>query len=721
MSDVTPRMIDTDSQSAKRAEIESQLKILKEKLALLDKLPAKKEPEANQRQAAIKILRNFVSTKIHSGLLKANEQAGKTGTYHFVIRKMIEMNKVDNVYILCGSAETDLRDQCHKDIEEWHSHADYKANIHCNFRTSFSRTTMITKRTLIIVDESHLVEKVDQKLSTFLAKHGLSMAGTSESMLADQIYILSVDATPYAEESAMLNKACMPKFKVTLEDGESYFGVKQYYENNLIHATFDMASKGADFKDLLEKYTQKYMLIRISSVNKEKTEMEEYAKECGYDIVHYTSKYDGENSQIYITKNDAIEHYKKYGSRIISLEEAPLKNTIVFINGKLRCGKRVPKKHIGFVWEAAAESKTDIIRQSLLGRMSGYINGKDSIYNVPAENKPLIFIPGGILKKEEKNKVVIMSDLERSIYSEVGKETIFTPRKANNIIPGRIQNKAIRDGVEVTQCVPVRFKLNPENTAKLVEKPSRKIVMEWCLETLIDKIKLIENNTNMTDEQKEEILYWIYNYNAEDCKLRRYDDVSNQNMHRRHVEAYLGEYASAEATQYEFLTFCVVYPGFIQNESIKTACIPGEVYAIFYTEAEGYTRNITKGSRIAMVNDKTHFTIQATPEIAECVAGGIFGFSHKIKADPNEFLKQFSDMIEFSKTASCSVSKTIKSLRCGENITFPRHIYDGIEKIQEIFGALELKYGIKISYGVKKRAPTVSSSSDIELTFISWE
>lgn len=721
MSDVTPRMIDTDSQSAKRAEIESQLKILKEKLALLDKLPAKKEPEANQRQAAIKILRNFVSTKIHSGLLKANEQAGKTGTYHFVIRKMIEMNKVDNVYILCGSAETDLRDQCHKDIEEWHSYADYKANIHCNFRTSFSHTTMITKRTLIIVDESHLVEKADQTLSTFLAKHGLSMAGTSESMLADQIYILSVDATPYAEESAMLNKACMPKFKVTLEDGESYFGVKQYYENNLIHPTFDMASKGADFKDLLEKYTQKYMLIRISSVNKEKTEMEEYAKECGYDIVHYNSDYNGKDSQIYITENDAIEHYKKYGSRIISLEEAPLKNTIVFINGKLRCGKRVPKKHIGFVWEAAAESKTDIIRQSLLGRMSGYINGKDPNYNVPAENKPLIFIPGGILKKQEKNKVVIMSDLERSIYSEVGKETVYTPRKANNIIPGRIQNKAIRDGVEVTQCVPVRFKLNPENTAKLVEKPSRKIVMEWCLETLIDKIKLIENNTNMTDEQKEEILYWIYNYNAEDCKLRRYDDVSNQNMHKCHVEAYLDECASKEHTQFDFLTFCVVYPGFIQDESIKTAYIPGEVYAIFYTEAEGYARNITKGSRIAMVNDKTHFTIQATPEIAECVAGGIFGFSPKIKADPDEFSKQFSDIIEFAKKASCSVSKMITSLRSGENITFPRHIYDGIEKIQEIFGALELKYDIKISYGVKKRAPTVSSSSDIEFTFISWE
>jgi hypothetical protein len=727
MSDVPPRMTMNDIVriSDERAEIERQLKQLQERLSLLS-APTKKGPESNQRLAAFKILRNFVSTKLRSGLLKANEQAGKTGTYHFVIRKMIEMNKVDNVYILCGSAETELRNQCYKDIEEWHGHATYKANIRCVFRTSFSHITMITKRTLIIIDESHLVERADQTLATFLSKHGLSMAGTSESMVADQTYILSVDATPYAEESAMLNKMCMPKFKVILQDGESYYGIKQYYEDGLIHPSFDMVSKGDDFKRLLQKYTQKYSLIRIRSENEDKPKMEQYAKDCGYDIVHFNSENDGKKSQIYITKKEADDHYEKYGTRIISLEEAPLKNTIVFINGKLRCGKRVPKKHIGFVWEAAAESKTDVIRQSLLGRMCGYINGKDPNYNVPAENKPLIFIPGGILKKEEKNKVVTMCDLERSIYSEIDKETVFTPRRANNIIPGRIQNKARRDGLEVFPCVPVRFKLNAERTADLRNNPSRTKILSWCLDTLIDKIEvLIENNINMTDEQKEEILYWVYNNDAEDCKLRRYQDVSNQSMHRCHVDAYLDECASKEHTsdghEHPFLTFGVVYPEFTQHESIKTASIPGEVYAIFYTEAEGYVRTITKGSRVASVNDKTHFTVQAAPEIAACVAGGIFGFDPKIRADSDELFKQFSDIIEFSKKATCTVSKTITSFRCGEHITFQRHVYGGIEKIKEVFAALELKHSVKISYGVKKRAPTVSSFSDIELTYISWE
>jgi hypothetical protein len=259
--------------SDERAEIERQLKQLQERLAMLT--PTEHLPHPNQIAAANKVLRNFVSTGFRYGLLKANEQSGKTGTYHHVIKKMFKRKMIDNAYILCGSNETELLSQCHKDIEEWHADTDYKDKIHCIFRQYFKNRTMTTKRALIIVDESHLVEGVDQTLSAFLNKHELSMAGTTPAMLADNTYMLSVDATPYAEQSAIAYKQSLPKFTVILEDGIGYFGVKQYYENRLISPTFDLITKGGDFKRLLQTYKQKYVLIRIQNKNEQKTKMEE--------------------------------------------------------------------------------------------------------------------------------------------------------------------------------------------------------------------------------------------------------------------------------------------------------------------------------------------------------------------------------------------------------------------------------------------------------------
>ena len=711
-------MATTLSISAKRAEIENQIKLLQENLSILK--PVEHMPHSNQIDAAKKILNNFILTGIHYGLLKANEQAGKTGTYHHVIKKMFKRKMIDNAYILCGSNETELLSQCRKDIEEWHSDADYKNNIHCVFRQHFSRTTMTTKRSLIIVDESHLVEGVDQTLNTFLNKHMLSMAGTTPAMKEEKTYILSVDATPYAEESAIAYGYSKSKFKVILEDGAGYFGVKQYYKNRLINPTFNLIVKGDDFKRLLQTHSQKYVLVRIQNKNEQKARMEEFAKECGCDIVHFNSKHTKKGAQLYVTKEEADEHYLVHGSRAISLEEAPLKTTIVFIDGRLRCGKRVPKKHIGFIWEAMKISKTDIIRQSLLGRMSGYEGS--GIYNVPIENKPLIFIPERILKKQEKNKVVEMSDLERSIYSVIKKETVFGPRLANNIIPGRVQNKAIRDGLEVTSCVPIRFNLNSERASTLSGQ-SISTIKEWCLDTLCDKLNLIKNNTNLTDEQKEEILNQLDSTTVEDCNLRRYQDVSNKNMHKCHVDAYLDQCASKEhISDFSFLTFCVVYHGFNQHESVKTVSKAGEVYAIFYTVNKGLDRVINKESRIAKVSGDTHFTIHDIPEISEIVGGGIFGFSPKIKTDVDEFYKQLSHFIDFSNKDIGIISKRLISLRNGECITLPRSVYGAdLERLKGVFTALEIKHNTKISYGVKKRAVVASSCSDIELTFISWE
>jgi hypothetical protein len=675
----------------------------------------------NQKAAANKILNYYCSTSYRYGLLRANEQVGKTGTYHYLIRRMFEKKIIDNAYILCGSNEIQLRTQCLEDVEEWHSDKPYYANIHVIFRQHFDDTTMNTTRALIIIDESHLVEGVDQTLNLFLHKHKLSMAGTLPHMVINNTYMLSVDATPYAEESAMEYKLSRDKFKVTLEDGEGYFGVKQYYENGLIYPTYNLAEPRGkyNFMMLLNKYKSKYILVRIQSKNKQKQWLTKWAELAGCDIINFTSEYEKASAQIFVTKNEADEHYKKYNLRVPSLEEAPKKTTVVIVDGRLRCGKRVPKKHIGFIWESTKKPKTDIIRQSLLGRMCGYKG--EGIYNVPLENKPLIFIPELILKKPEINKVIHLSDIERSIYPN-SNGTIIGPRFGNNIIPGRVQTKAIKAGNELTPCVPIRFNLNNEQTGSL-SSSSELNTKSYCLDRLLSRLDLITNNHNLTEGQKKEILLKLETITANECHMRRYQDVSNQNMHKCHVDAYLDQTASKEhISDFHFITFCIVYPGFKQLESVKTVSKPGEVYAIFYTKAKGNVRNIHIESRVSKVNNATHFTIQATSELLDCAGGSIYGFSPKIKCDADNLLVEFDYFIECAKKNIGIFGKTFTALASGEHITLPRTIYGrNLETLKVIFSILEEKHGIKITYQVKKRLISSEACSDIELKYISWE
>ena len=133
----------------------------------------------NQQQAGEEILASFNSS-VNSVLLDANVQSGKTGTYHFTIREMFETGAIGQCYILCGSHDTDLRNQCQDDVERYHQEAPYRDRIHVVFRQDFNKVRMITQRALIIVDESHLVAQKNQTLSQFLTSHGLNMAGTSD-------------------------------------------------------------------------------------------------------------------------------------------------------------------------------------------------------------------------------------------------------------------------------------------------------------------------------------------------------------------------------------------------------------------------------------------------------------------------------------------------------------------------------------------------------------
>ena len=679
--------------------------------------------------AAEAILNQYRTNR--SGLLRANEQAGKTGAYHYLIQLMFLAKLIERVYILCGSSETELRDQCIKDVKKYHLDTDRFNNIHVMFRQDFSKKTnptMIMNKALIIVDESHLVEGVNQTLSAFLKRHNISMAGTTDNMLMNQTYMLSVDATPYAEESAMIHGLSHKKFKVTMEDGEGYYGIRQYDEDKLIQATYELITEEGKnkFVTQLKRCPRKYILIRVQEAkNKNVQHMMECAQRAGCDIKYFNSKYTGRATQICITNDDKVKHLAKYKQTIPCLEDAPEKTTIIFIDGRLRCGKRVPKKHIGFVWESSKKSKTDIIRQSLPGRMCGRLG--DGLYDVHVnkENRPRIFVPFNILKRNE-DTVLPLSDLERSCrrgWLHRSNETDITPRFATNILPGSLQKIAKRDNETVTQCPPIKFRLDPEQISALDSLN----VKEYCFNKFLEEDLI--TNAHLTEGQKREIRNWLDTARVEDCHKRMYEASSSEptkNSHKTQVEGHETHTAASEhingGTNPGFLTFCVFYPGFVPHVDVQKKSQPGDVYAIFYTKAGGEFQHINQPSRISRVNNNTHFTIHPTDIMQQVVAASSFGFTEAILNNSNEFYTQFDWFIEVAKKGIGIFDRSFTSLR-GDRIMLPYSVYGNDKSLlRSIKANLEEKHSVVIKYKFAKQ-PILSGNVIMhhKMKSITWE
>ena len=98
------------------------------------------------------------------------------------------------------------------------------------------------------------------------------------------------------------------------------------------------------------------------------------------------------------------KRFSRGGREIGCLEDAPLVTTVVIVRGRLRAGKVVPKTHVGFVWEGANKSKTDVLVQGLVGRMCGYVFGTE---------KPTLYVPVTALVPDELG-LVLAGDLPKT-------------------------------------------------------------------------------------------------------------------------------------------------------------------------------------------------------------------------------------------------------------------------------------------------------------------
>jgi hypothetical protein len=349
----------------------------------------------NQVLAASRIHSSFLSGT-RCALLSAKCQSGKTGTFQSLIRQMLESptDGISRAYIICGSAETELKRQAVADTLSFN--AEWKDSIEVIFHQDFKHAELDIQDALIVVDESHMVQTKKQQLHLFLAKHGVFLDGNPAALTEKNAYLLSVDATPYSEIAALReDETPFPKHVETLDAGDGYYGLAEYERDGLLKPTFPISKAPERFETLLLDVGPKYVLLRMnrSKANKEnETELRGICRKHGFSVLLYT----GEQTQIAVTRAEQ-KRFARSGRKIGCLEDAPAVTTVVIVRGRLRAGKVVPKTHVGFVWEGANKSKTDVLVQGLVGRMCGYAFG---------EKKPTLYVPVTGLVPDELGQVL---------------------------------------------------------------------------------------------------------------------------------------------------------------------------------------------------------------------------------------------------------------------------------------------------------------------------
>jgi hypothetical protein len=353
------------------------------------------------------------------------------------------------------------------------------------------------------------------------------------------------------------------------------------------------------------------------------------AAECGIPVLHFTQH----RTDIAVTRAEQVAGQP-------CLEDEPERTTIVLIKGRLRAGKVVPKRHIGFVWEGQDHSSTDAVVQGLFGRMCGYEGAFGG-------TKPLIYLPKALLKRNT-GTVVEASEIERHFEPH-----LYIPRIGRNVLPQRL-SKAPEDGK--TQCPPLLLDLEeelpPQTTADgKPHKAARKATLLQLLHSAALR-RCIEGTDLLLPAQKEELLRELVAAQAS-IKGRVHvrwfaatASVPYLSFYDSIVEGWRTETASKEglskAHPFNFLLVC---DGF---QARRADAVPGQIYCVFYTKAAGGDVRRPLAACVPLPAPKSIYTFSPesfVPLPAEPVVEPSFRLAMKAYTDPDELRLQLDTVI----------------------------------------------------------------------------
>lgn len=341
----------------------------------------------NQKNCALKIIDEFKKTPYV--ILMAQMQSGKTGTYMYACLMMLYKGLVDNIIIVCGVSDKNLRNQCDNDsrsaiytfcCENGINVGEFMPKLKVLFSQDINKSGSIPDKSIIIWEESHYAQSKINKPFKWFAKNNIEQAlsGDFENIVERDIKILSVSATPFSENIDNLNENVDKKSIVFLQPAAMYRGLGAFIDNNCVFETFklDESNRGKLLKILsVFQSKPKYLMFRVTKSDT----LQKVATELKFNIVEYN-----------MDSNFELNEY---------LCNPPCRSVIVIVKGYCRLGQVVHKKNVGMVFESSQDSKADATFQALWGRMCGTPNPND---NFAESEMPLVYVTKDNIARAKK-------------------------------------------------------------------------------------------------------------------------------------------------------------------------------------------------------------------------------------------------------------------------------------------------------------------------------
>jgi len=368
--------------------------------------PQKELVYPNQRETAIKILREFNDNNKKAVTLVALPQVGKTGTFLCVAIEAIlepddsQMFKPENIFIVTGLSDTEWVKQTKGDMTDELNKNVYHLNTLRKLIPIINSKS--NTRILIIIDECHIATSKDQTMDDIFKRlnmeHEVELNGLFESITTNNcINFLNVSATPSAILYEM-DKWGRNHSIVYLEPPPTYIGFQVFLDENRIEdiENNEISNEFLDgrFKTIVDARFRrpKYHIFRISGIRQtdevdkhRRTIINTWSKNNNYDVLNYDAS----------TKNAGLDIEKV-------LNREPSHHTFILIKNFWRAGKRMNDAHIGVVYEFNEVVNVDITAQGLIGRFCGNDKRKlpdvETPYffcNVEAIREYLLFINNG--------------------------------------------------------------------------------------------------------------------------------------------------------------------------------------------------------------------------------------------------------------------------------------------------------------------------------------
>jgi len=407
--------------------------------------------------------------------LLAEMQSGKTDTYLLFCSELIRLGYVDTVVILCGSSDKELKEQTIKSVDEFvpkydkflrekKNVSDEEINKLCGQADGDNDNPELTikyrivvifgsdmkkytneyfkdKEIAVVLDESHYAQDKGMRPCEFLKMLGISPTGNKSELKANRRYMISVSATPYSEIVAN-EQSNQDKKVVYLKPGPGFGGIKLMNENGKIQSFGSDPIEGLRMALNRHNNPEKktYAIVRIPP-GISLVEVKLVSEEAGWDSFEYNSKK---------KEKEIFEDLTK--RKISILRRAPVNNTVIFIKGMLRMGKRLRKTYISFLMEMAHSSNSEVVYQGLLGRGGGY----DYNPNI------VVYLHEFIIKRGYIQKYISFMNPDTPIRED--SLTSLVPNYCRNVK----NEESIRSTTELNMIIPV--KVNISNAVSLTDK-----------------------------------------------------------------------------------------------------------------------------------------------------------------------------------------------------------------------------------------------------------